>query len=101
MAEQLGDDHEVGAAAHERGRDVCLRMCTVVAASRPAAAAMPVMMSCAPRTLGRCPRWLRNNAGLSLVAGPVVTLGEPARERRTELWVGRNLADAFAFAEDS
>jgi hypothetical protein len=49
--------------------NVCLRVWTVVSSSRPAAAVMPVMMSCAPRTLSRCPRWLRNRAGLSLAPG--------------------------------
>lgn len=48
---------------------MCLRMWTVVSSSRPAASAMLVMMSWAPLTLSRCPRWLRNRAGVLLAPG--------------------------------
>jgi hypothetical protein len=79
--------------------NVCRRVCTVVSSSRPAAAAIVVMMSWAPRTLSRCPRWLRSGALVS--AWPVGAFGEPARDRGPELRVDRDVADAFAFAEDS
>jgi len=79
---------------------VCRRTWTVVSSSRPAVAATVVMMSWAPRTLRRWPRWLRNRAGLVVGAGPVGALAEPAGERGVELRVYRDVADAFALAID-
>lgn len=49
---------------------VCLRAWAVVSSSRAAVAAMPVMMSWAPLTPRRRPRWLRNRATLSAPGQP-------------------------------
>jgi hypothetical protein len=97
VAEELGDEDEVGAAAHEGGRQVCRRTCTVVSSSRPAAAAIAVTMSWAPPTLAAL---VEEQGGTVVGAGPVGALAEPAGERGAQLRVDRDLPDAFALAVD-
>jgi len=58
VAEEVGDDDQVGAAAYESGGE---RVAQHVG-HRDVVEAM-VMMSCAPFTDCRRPRWLRNSAG--------------------------------------
>jgi hypothetical protein len=101
VAEQLGDDHEVGAATHQRGRervseDVHSRV-AVEARGRGDAGDDVVRAADAepPSAL------VEEQGGTVVGAGPVGALGEPARDRGIELWVDRDVADAFAFAEDS
>ena len=101
MAEELGDDDEVGASAHQRGgegvpEDLGGRVVPeaggrgdrgddLVAA--PDAEALTALVE--------------EQGGTVVGAGPVGALGEPAGERRVQLRVDRDLADPFAFAEDS
>ena len=100
MAEQLGDDHQVGPATHERGRervpeDVDGRV--VAEARRRGDAGDDVVRAADAEPL---PPLVEEQRGTVVGAGPVAALGEPARERGMELWVDRDVADAFAFAED-
>ncbi len=62
--------------------------------------ALPIMMSCAPLTPTRWPRWLRNRAGLSSAQGQSGrSWSQPARALRS-LGVERDLADSFTLAVD-
>ena len=82
VAEELGDDHEVGAAAHERGRervpeDVDGRV--VVEAGGRGDAGDDVVRAADAESLAAL---VEEQRGAVVGAGPVGALGEPARRSR-------------------
>jgi hypothetical protein len=101
VAEQLGDDHEVGPSAHERRRErvpegVDGRV--VVETGGRSDAGDDVVRAADAEAL---PALVEEQRGAVFGAGSVGALGEPARDRGVQLGVERDVADAFAFAEDS
>jgi hypothetical protein len=101
VAEELGDDHEVGPATYQGGRervpqDVNGRV--VVEAGGCGDAGDDGVSAADAEPLAALVEEQGGSVGGS---GPVGAFGEPAGERRVELWVDRDLSDAFAFAEDS
>ena len=100
MAEELGDDDEVGAAAHERGRegvpqDVGGRV--VVEAGGRGDRGDDVVGAPDAEALAAL---VEEQGGTVVGAGPVGALAEPAGERGVQLRVDRDLPDAFALAVD-
>jgi len=100
VAEELGDDDEVGAAANERrcervAKDVDRRV--VLEAGGRGDADHDVVGAADAQPAAALVEKQRR-AGLG--AGPVSALIEPAGEGGPQLWVDGNVADAFAFAED-
>ena len=100
MAEELGDDHEVRAAAHERRRkrmaqDVDGRV--VVEAGGRGDRGDDVVRAADAEALAAL---VEKQRGSVFGAGPVVALVKPARERGAQLRVDRDVADAFALSEN-
>jgi hypothetical protein len=90
VAEELGDDHEVGPAAHERGRervpeDVDGRV--VVEAGGRGDAGDDVVRAADAETLPAL--WLRNRAGLCAAPGQSArSASQPAIAARSWGWSG-------------
>jgi hypothetical protein len=100
VAEELGDDDEVGTAAYERRRERVpegVHGRVVVERGDRGDAGDDVVRAADAEPLAALVEEQRRAV---VGAGPVAALGEPARERGMELWVDRDVADAFAFAED-
>ncbi len=90
MAEQLGDDHEVGAAAHERGRErvpEAVDGCVVVEAGGRGDAGDDVVRAADAEPL---PALVEEQGGTVGGAGPVGALGEPAVQRGAQLGSGED-----------
>jgi hypothetical protein len=99
VAEELGDDHEVGAAANERRRervaqDVDCRV--VVEAGGRGDGGHDVVRAAD----AEAPAALVEKQRRAVGAGPVGALVKPAGEGGAQLRVDRDVADALAFAED-
>ena len=100
MAEELGDDDEVGAAAYERRRegvaqDVDGRV--VVEAGGRGDGGDDVVGTAHAEALAAL---VEKQRGAVVGAGPVVAFVEPAGEGGAQLRVDRDVTDALAFAED-
>jgi hypothetical protein len=100
VAEELGNDDEVGAAAYERRRervaqDVDGRV--VVGAGGSGDGGDDVVGAADAEALAAL---VEKQRGSLVGAGPIGALVKPARERGAQLRVDRDVADALAFAEN-
>jgi hypothetical protein len=85
VAEELGDDDEVDAAAHERGRERVPQNVDGRVVIEPSGRRDRV----GARTLSRCPRWLRNGAALSFAPGQSArSASQPVIASRSCGWSG-------------
>jgi hypothetical protein len=100
VAEELGDDHEVGTTAHERRRermpeDVDGRVFLQAAGGGDAGNDGVGAADAEARSA-----LVEEQGGAVCGAGPVGALGQPVGERGVQLRVDRDLPDAFAFTVD-
>jgi hypothetical protein len=101
VTKELGDDDEVRAAAHERGRERVpqgVHGGVVLEARGRRDRGDDVVGAADAEPLSAL---VEEQGGALVSAWPVGAFGEPARDRGPELRVDRDVADAFAFAEDS
>lgn len=101
MAEELGDDNEIGLAKYQGGRegmpqDVDRR--AVVEAGGRADAGDDGLSAADAEPLAAL---VEEQGGAVGGSRPVGAFGEPAVQRGVQMWVDRDLSDALAFAEDS
>ena len=100
MAEEFGDDDEVGAAAYEGRREGVAQDvdgCVVVEAGGRGDRGDDVVDAADAEALAAL---VEKQRGSVFGAGPVGALVNPARERGAQLRVDRDVADALSFAED-
>ena len=100
MAEELGDDDEVGAATNERGREGVpqdVHGGVVVEPGGRGDGGDDVVRAADAEALAAL---VEKQRGRVCGARPVSALVKPVRERGPQLRVDRDVADALAFAED-
>ncbi len=100
MPERLGSDHEVGLAAHERGRERVPEHVgghVVVEAGAVRHAGDDVVRASGAESVAAL---VEEHRGGVAGAGPARAFVEPFDERFAEFLVDRQLADPLALAED-
>jgi hypothetical protein len=100
VAEEFGDDDEVGAAAYERRRERVPQDVdggVVVKAGGRGDGGDDVVRAADAEALAAL---VEKQRGAVVGAGPVVAFVEPTGEGGAQLRVDRDVADTFAFAED-